>query len=150
MAETINLSNLKPPPGSRKKPKIVGRGDGSGHGTYSTRGVKGQRSRSGSKIHPWFEGGQMPLQRRIPKRGFRNIFRREFQVVNLQRLEEHSEVSEFTPEVMKKLRLVRSAEWPIKILAKGTVSRPITVKAHAFSGGAREIIEKNGGKVEIV
>ena len=126
---------LKPPVGSTKPRKRVGRGNGSGHGTYSGRG---------GKIPAWFEGGQMPLQRRVPKRGFTNPFRTVNQIVNLQQLESR-EGDEFTVARMVELGLVDPDGGPVKVLAKGTISRAMTVEADAFSAGAREAIETAGG-----
>ena len=146
----MDLSNLKYAAGSRKKRKKIGRGIGSGHGGTSTRGHKGQRSRSGSKVKAWFEGGQMPLQRRIPKRGFTNIFRVEYQPVNIssfERLEGHDVI---TPEILLELRLVRKKNVPVKILGDGEVGRAVEVHAHRFSKTAKDKIEKAGGKVVVL
>jgi len=141
----MDLSNLNYAPRSRKKPKRVGRGDASGHGGTSTRGHKGQRSRSGSRIRPGFEGGQMPLQRRIPKRGFHNIFRVEYQAVNLGSIQKLS-LDTVTPEVMAEKRLIRKRNLPVKILGTGEIDRAVEVHAHGFSQSAKEKIEKAGGK----
>ncbi len=141
---------LKPPKGAHKSSKRVGRGNGSGHGTFSGRGVKGQTARSGGKIPAWFEGGQMPLQRRIPKRGFNNTrFRVENQVVNLERIDALEDVDEFTVERMVELGLVDPDGGPVKVLAKGSISRAVTIEADKFSGAAREAIEAAGGTVSV-
>lgn len=141
----MKLFELRPPKGSRKKTKRVGRGIGSGHGKTSCRGHNGQKSRSGGGIPTWFEGGQMPLQRRLPKRGFTNIFRIRFNIVNLKDLERISGDSPITPEILRKNRLVRR-KGPIKILSVGDLARPVTIHAKKFSKSAVEKIEKAGGK----
>ncbi|MEK6613349.1 MAG: 50S ribosomal protein L15 [Candidatus Binatota bacterium] len=146
----MDLSNLKPAPGSKKKRKRVGRGDGSGHGKTSGRGHKGQGARSGGNTPPGFEGGQMPLQRRVPKRGFRNPFRKSAAVVNLGQLEIFASGSEVTPETLREHGLVRGKEERVKILGDGSLSKPLTVKAHGFSLKAKEKIEALGGKAELV
>lgn len=146
----MDLSSLKYAKGSHKKAKRIGRGIGSGHGGTSTRGHKGQYSRSGAKHKPWFEGGQMPLQRRIPKRGFTNIFKTVFQPVNLALLNRLTEVSQITPEVLRQHGLIRKRNVPVKILGNGELSRAFEVHAHGFSKGAQEKIEKAGGKAIII
>jgi large subunit ribosomal protein L15 len=129
----------------------VGRGNSSGHGTYSGRGLKGQKSRSGNKVRPGFEGGQLPLIKRLPrKRGFTNIFRTEYSIVNLGRLNIFAPGSEVTPEKLLSAGLVKSLRRPIKILANGEISQPITIKANKFSAAAKAKIEAAGGKVEEV
>ena len=145
----MKLGELKAAPGSRKKRKRIGCGVGSGHGKTSCRGHKGQRCRSGSKTPPWFEGGQMPLQRRLPKRGFVNIFRTDYSVVNLRDLARITDVNEIDPDLMVKLRLV-SKGMPVKILGNGEIERAITVRAHKVSSTAAAKIEKAGGRVEII
>ena len=145
----MNLSNLRAPRKATEKRKRVGRGMGSGMGKTSTRGHKGQRSRSGSRIMRGFEGGQMPLHRRLPKRGFTNIFKTEYEVVNLERLESLGE-SEITPELLRKSGVVRSKNTLVKVLGQGELTAAITVRAHKFSKSAQEKIEKAGGKVEVV
>ena len=145
----IDLGSLKPNPGSVKKRKRIGRGQGSGHGGTAGRGHKGQRSRSGSKRRPWFEGGQMPLQRRVPKRGFTNIFKKEFQIVNLRQLAE-MKAKEITPEVLYEAGKVDKRNVPVKVLGDGEVKTAVSVSAHAFSASAREKIEKAGGKVTVL
>ena len=145
----MNLSNLRAPRKATEKRKRVGRGMGSGMGKTSTRGHKGQRSRSGSRIMRGFEGGQMPLHRRLPKRGFTNIFKTEYEVVNLERLASLGE-SEITPELLRKVGVVSSRKSLVKVLGQGELSTAITVRAHKFSKSAQEKIEKAGGKVEVV
>ncbi len=146
------LSNLKPAPGSRKKEKRIGRGQGSGHGGTSTRGHKGQRSRSGESIKPWFEGGQMPLIRRIPKRGFRNPFKVEYQIVNLGRLQELvdkgkiSSDTKVTPELLYEIGAVSKKSLPVKILGDGELKVALEISAHAFSKSALQKIQAIGGK----
>ncbi|MDQ7054025.1 MAG: 50S ribosomal protein L15 [candidate division KSB1 bacterium] len=143
----MDLGNLTYAKGSRKKRKRVGRGEGSGHGGTACRGHKGQRSRSGGGVPPWFEGGQMPLQRRVPKRGFTNIFRKEYQIVNLEDLERKVTNTAVTPEILHQLRLIDKKDQPVKILGTGEITRPLEISAHAFSKSAIEKIEKAGGKV---
>ena len=145
----MNLSNLRKPRKATEKQKRVGRGMGSGMGKTSTRGHKGQRSRSGSRMMRGFEGGQMPLHRRLPKRGFTNIFRTEYEVVNLGRLADVGE-NEITPEVLRKAGVVSSRNAMVKILGTGEVSSAITVHAHKFSKSAQEKIVKAGGKIQVL
>src|ERR1019366_3509080 len=145
----MNLSNLRAPRKASENKKRVGRGMGSGMGKTSTRGHKGQRSRSGSRMMRGFEGGQMPLHRRLPKRGFTNIFRIEYEVVNLDRLASLGE-SEITPELLRKVGVVTSKKTLVKVLGQGELSKAITVHAHKFSKSAQEKIEKAGGKIEVV
>jgi large subunit ribosomal protein L15 len=151
--ELRNLSNLRAPKKANENKKRVGRGMGSGMGKTSTRGHKGQGSRSGSSLMRGFEGGQMPLHRRLPKRGFTNIFRVEYTVVGLDRLAElnsMSNVTEFTPEAMAEMGLHRRKNTPIKVLNNGEISVAITVHAHKFSKAAKEAIEKAGGKAIVI
>jgi large subunit ribosomal protein L15 len=143
-----NLSTLRPPKGATANKKRVGRGMGSGMGKTSARGHKGQRSRSGSRMMRGFEGGQMPLHRRLPKRGFTNIFRTEYQVVNLDRLVELGE-SNITPELLIKHGIVHKNDL-IKVLGDGELKSALTVRAHRFSKSAQEKIAKAGGKVELI
>jgi large subunit ribosomal protein L15 len=145
----MNLADLAPAPGSRKKRKRVGRGPGSGHGKTSCRGHKGQNSRSGGGVKPGFEGGQMPLQRRLPKRGFTNIFQKTFSIVNVGSLEKLNE-TDITPEVLIKEGLVRKIQDGVKILGNGELTKSVTVKAHAFSAAAKEKIEKAKGTAEVI
>ena len=141
----MDLGQLKNAEGSKKKSKRVGRGPGSGHGKTSCRGHKGQKARSGAKSRPWFEGGQMPLQRRIPKRGFTNIFRREYQVVNLTVFNKMKEKA-ISPELLFDARVIRKKNIPVKILGNGDLNKSVEIKAHAFSRSALEKIEAAGGK----
>ena len=145
----MNLSNLRAPKKANENKKRVGRGMGSGMGKTSTRGHKGQRSRSGSRSMRGFEGGQMPLHRRLPKRGFTNIFRVEYEVVNLGRLESMDE-AEITPESLRKAGIVSSKKTLVKVLGQGELSKALTVHAHKFSKSAQEKIEKAGGKIAIL
>ncbi len=145
----MKLSDLSPAPGSRKKRKRVGRGPGSGHGKTSCRGHKGQKARTGGGTKPGFEGGQMPLQRRLPKRGFTNIFQKQYAIVNLGTLDKLSETA-ITPDVLVKEGVVKRVRDGIKILGNGEITKPITVKAHAFSASAKEKIEKAQGSIEII
>src|SRR5450755_3396212 len=144
-----NLSNLRAPKKANTGRKRVGRGMGSGMGKTSTRGHKGQGSRSGSSLMRGFEGGQMPLHRRLPKRGFVNIFRTEYEVVNLDRLASLGE-SEITPEVLRKAGVVTSKKTLVKVLGQGELSKALTVHAHKFSKSAQEKIEKAGGTIKVV
>jgi large subunit ribosomal protein L15 len=148
------LSNLKYAEGSRKKRKRVGRGEGSGHGTQATRGMNGQRSRSGSKTRAWFEGGQMPLQRRIPKFGFTNIFKETYQVVNLnalQRIADENKIEKvLTIEELKNLGLISSIKKPVKILGKGELKAKINLEVNAISKSAKEKIETAGGSIKLI
>jgi large subunit ribosomal protein L15 len=146
----MRLDELKPASGSSKRRKRVGRGDGSGHGKTSGRGHKGQGARSGGNVQPGFEGGQMPLQRRLPKRGFHNPFRIEMSVVNLGQLESLPAGTEVTPETLSEQGLVTGKNRRIKILGDGTLSKALTVKAHGFSARAKEKIEAAGGKTELI
>jgi large subunit ribosomal protein L15 len=146
----MRVHDLKPAIGSTKKRKRVGRGDGSGHGKTSCRGHKGQGARSGGNVQPGFEGGQMPLQRRLPKRGFHNPFRAEVAVVNLQQLDAFPAGSEVTPEMLSQKGLVRAKVRFVKILGDGALSKSLIVKAHRFSTAAREKIEASGGKAEVI
>ena len=147
----MRQDELFPAPGSKKSRKRVGRGDGSGHGTYSGRGCKGQKSRAGYKMRPGFEGGQLPLIKRLPrKRGFTNIFRIEYNVVNISRLNMFESGSEIDPERLVAAGVVKSLRRPIKILGEGDINHPLVVKAHKFSTAAKVKIEAVGGKVEEV
>jgi len=145
----MNLSNLRAPRKANENKKRVGRGMGSGMGKTSTRGHKGQGSRSGSSLMRGFEGGQMPLHRRLPKRGFTNIFKTEYEVVNLERLAGIDE-KEITPDVLRKAGVVNSKNALVKVLGNGDLSKAVTVHAHKFSKSAQEKIEKAGGKVQVL
>jgi large subunit ribosomal protein L15 len=147
----VRQDELSPPPGAKKSRKRVGRGDGSGHGTYSGRGCKGQKSRSGYKMSRGFEGGQLPLIQRLPrKRGFVNIFGTEYSVVNIGQLNTFEAGSEVTPERLVAAGVVKSLRQPIKILAEGDINHPLVVKANKFSAAAKAKIEAAGGTVEEV
>ncbi len=147
----MRQDELVPAPRSKKSRKRVGRGDGSGYGTYSGRGCKGQKSRSGYSMRPGFEGGQLPLIKRLPKkRGFVNIFRIEYSVVNTGTLNMFESGSEVDPETLVKAGVIKSLRRPIKILADGDVNHPLVVKANKFSTAAKAKIEAAGGKVEEV
>ena len=149
------LSNLKYAEGSRKKKKRVGRGQGSGHGGTSTRGHKGQHSRSGAKFRAWFEGGQMPLQRRVPKFGFKNINRVEFTTINLddiQALIDSGKIKEMKidKEYLISNKLLKGKNMPLKVLGNGEITSKIEITANAFSKTAKEKIEKGGGKAVVI
>ena len=144
----MNLSNIHAPKKATEKRKRVGRGMGSGMGKTSTRGHKGQRSRSGSRMIRGFEGGQMPLHRRMPKRGFTNIFRKEYSIVSLERLAELGETT-INPEVLRKAGVIKTKH-PVKVLGDGELNVALNVSAHKFSKSAEEKITKAGGKVEVL
>src|ERR1700676_2763059 len=145
----MNLSNLKPPKGQKHKKQRVGQGMGSGRGKYSGRGAKGARSISGYSIMRGFEGGQMPLHRRLPKRGFNNIFRKEYAIINVGRLEQ-LEGDGFDPGRLLELGVIKKLGMGIKVLGSGELTRKITVKAHVFSKSALEKIQKAGGSGEVI
>ena len=147
---SISLNTLKPAPGANRKSKRVGRGIGSGHGKTATRGYKGQMSRSGTSVRPGFEGGQMPLYRRLPKRGFHNIFRTEYAVVNLDALAAFEAGAEVDPAALKARGIVKNAKDGIKVLGEGELKHALTVRAHKFSKSAAEKIEKAGGVAEVI
>jgi len=145
----MKLNELKPAAGATHKKKRLGRGPGSGHGKTSARGHGGQGSRSGSKSRAWFEGGQMPIQRRVPKRGFKNIFRVEYQIVNVGQLGNLPEgVEEVNPDVLFANGLVGKRNRPVKLLGEGTVERSFKIQVEKCSGKARELVEAAGGSVE--
>jgi large subunit ribosomal protein L15 len=146
----MELHTLSPKPGSRKDRKRVGRGPGSGNGKTAGRGHKGQLSRSGHTHRRNFEGGQMPLMRRLPKRGFTNIFRKEFVIVNVGQLERFPAGSEITPDVLLAEGVVSQLRDGVKVLGDGTLTRKLTVRAHKFSKKAQELIEAVGGSCEVV
>ena len=146
----MDLSNLKPAKGSVRRRKRIGRGQGSGHGGTSTRGHKGQQSRSGYSRKIGFEGGQMPLQRRLPKRGFTNIFKKEYALINLNVLSRFDPETILDLEALKKAGLVKRAKDRVKILGDGEISNPLVVKVNKVSKTARAKIEAAGGKVEIL
>jgi large subunit ribosomal protein L15 len=145
----MNLSQLKPPPGQKQKQQRIGHGMGSGRGKYSGRGAKGAKSVSGYSRMRGFEGGQMPLHRRLPKRGFTNIFRKEYAIVNLGKLEA-LEGASFDPGTLLELGVIRKLNHGLKILGFGDLKRAITVKAHVFSKSALEKIQAAGGVAEVI
>ena len=146
----MKLHELKPAEGSRKERKRLGRGIGSGQGKTAGKGHKGQNARSGGGVRLGFEGGQTPLFRRLPKRGFTNINRKEYAVVNLDALNRFEEGTEVTPELLIETGVVSNEKAGIKILAKGNVEKKLTVKAHKFSSAAKEAIEAAGGTTEVI
>ena len=146
----MRLGELAPPPGAKRNTKRLGRGSGSGQGMTAGKGTKGQKSRSGGGTPPWFEGGQMPLQRRIPKRGFTNIFRKEFSIINLGDLCKFPAGSEVGPLDFIGAGLIRKVRHGVKLLANGEISQPVTVRVHKASVSAIQKIEAAGGKVELI
>jgi len=146
----VRVEQLRPPEGKRRKGKRVGRGIGSGHGKTSCRGHKGQKARSGGPKGPGFEGGQMPLQRRLPKRGFRKRFKKEYAIINLKDISRFEGLEVLTPEVLFERGFIRDLKDGLKVLGEGKIERPITIKANAFSASARAKISAAGGKAEIV
>lgn len=146
----MKINELSPPEGSRRNKKRVGRGPGSGHGKTSCRGHKGQRSRSGGGPRPGFEGGQMPLQRRLPKRGFTNIFRKHYSIININDLNRFAPDTSLDIDVLKEAGLVKKVRDGVKLLGKGEISHPVVIKVHKVSRTAQEKIEAAGGKVEVI
>lgn len=146
----MELHNLEAPIGAKKKPKRVGRGPGSGHGKTSCRGHNGQRSRSGHSLKKGFEGGQMPLHRRLPKRGFINIFKEEYNIINVDALRIFKEGDVVNPQVLYQVGKIKSLDKQLKILGRGELKHALTVIAHKFSTSARSKIETAGGKVEVL
>jgi len=146
----MKLSTLKPAAGSRRPRKRVGRGPGSGTGKTSGRGEKGQKSRSGYSAKRGFEGGQMPLHRRVPKRGFTNIFRVEYRTVNIDRLNDLPAGSEVTPESLRRAGLLRKGSSPVKVLGNGELKVALTVRVHKFTESAAKKIAAAGGKAEVI
>lgn len=144
------LHELKPAGGARKTSRRVGRGPGSGSGKTAGRGHKGQKARAGASIRPGFEGGQMPLQRRVPKRGFHNQFRREYTEVNVSTLNRFAQDTVVTPELLREAGVVKQVHDGIKVLGRGELSVALTVRAHRFTEGARQKIQEAGGKVEVI
>ncbi|MFA5778704.1 MAG: 50S ribosomal protein L15 [Elusimicrobiota bacterium] len=153
----MKLSDLKPAVGSKHRRKIVGRGRGSGHGGSATRGMKGQNSRSGGGTRPGFEGGQMPLMRRIPKRGFTNIFKKEYEIVNIDTIEKVSEATKGSPvgasteinkKILKELGLI-DGKLPLKVLGEGEIKKPLKITADKFSKSAAEKISAAGGSANV-
>lgn len=145
----MKLSELRPAKGSHKKRKRIGRGIGSGHGKTSCSGHNGQNSRSGGGVPAWFEGGQMPIQRRLPKRGFTNIFRIYYNVINLKDLDKIKADGPITPEIMREKKIVRR-KGPVKVLGVGELTKPVAVHAKKFSKSAMKKIEEAGGKAVVV
>jgi large subunit ribosomal protein L15 len=146
----MKLHELKPAEGSRKTRNRVGRGTGSGNGKTSGRGHKGQNARSGGGVRPGFEGGQMPLYRRLPKRGFTNINRKEYAIVNVETLNRFEDGTEITPELLLENKVVSKLNDGVKVLGNGKLEKKLTVKAHKFSASAQEAIEAAGGNVEVI
>jgi large subunit ribosomal protein L15 len=146
----MKIEEFKPAEGSRKKSKRVGRGVGSGHGKTACKGHKGQKARSGGTVGLGFEGGQMPLQRRLPKRGFRNRFGVEFSIVNLDTINGLAGIEVITPELLREKKIVRDLKDGLKVLGNGKIERPVTVRATAFSASAAEKIAAAGGKAEVI
>lgn len=146
----MKLHELKPPAGASRRRKRVGRGTGSGHGKTSGRGEKGQKARSGAHIHPWFEGGQLPLHRRVPKRGFTNRFKKVYATVNLKDLERFEPGTKVTPGLLQERRLVKDLKAGLKVLSDGVLSKPLSVAAHKFSKRSMEKILASGGTVEVI
>ncbi|AST94062.1 50S ribosomal protein L15 [Sutcliffiella cohnii] len=146
----MKLHELKPAEGSRKERNRVGRGTGSGNGKTSGKGHKGQNARSGGGVRPGFEGGQTPLFQRLPKRGFTNINRKEFAIVNLEALNRFEEGTEVTPELLIETGVVSKLNAGLKVLGNGKIDKKLTVRAHKFSSSAKEAIEAAGGTVEVI
>ncbi|HET7057714.1 MAG TPA: 50S ribosomal protein L15 [Nitrospiraceae bacterium] len=146
----MKLSELAPAPGAHKRRKRIGRGPGSGHGKTATKGHKGLLARSGGGKRPGFEGGQMPLARRVPKYGFTNTFRISYVVINLKALANLGEVSDVTPQVLAEAGFIKKKRQRIKILGQGELSRPMVVQAHKFSKSAEEKIRAAGGRTEVI
>jgi len=146
----MRLNELYPAEGSKKRPKRVGRGMGSGMGKTSTRGHKGQKARSGGGVRPGFEGGQMPLIRRIPKRGFTNIFKKQYAILNVRDLNDFEEDTKITPELLVEVGLIKKIRDGVRILGDGELTAKIDVSAHYFSPAAKAKIEAAGGKAEVI
>jgi len=147
----MKLHELAPAEGAKKARKRVGRGNGSGHGTYSGRGSKGQKARSGGQVNPRFEGGQLPLMLRLPrKRGFTNIFKQRFHIVNLDSLDRFEAKSEITPQLLADAGLIRDTHLPVKLLGTGELAKPMTIRVHKWSQSAQLKVEAAGGALEKV
>lgn len=146
----LKLHELKSPSGANKRTKRIGRGIGSGHGKTSTKGHKGQKARSGGGVRLGFEGGQMPLQRRIPKRGFTNIFKTRYAIINVKDLNVFNDGTEVTPELLKECGIIKNMYDGIKILGDGVLERKLTLKVHKVSRQAAEKVTALGGKVEVI
>jgi len=146
----MKLNELRPPEGATKKKKRIGRGEGSGHGGTSTKGHKGLKARAGGTIQPGYEGGQMPIQRRLPKRGFKNPFHKEYEIVNLQDLARFPSGAVVDLAALRESGLVKKIRFGVKILGQGDLPHPLTVRAHHFSFAAKSKIEAAGGKAEVI
>jgi len=146
----IALNSLAPARGANRKNKRVGRGIGGGHGKTATRGYKGQKSRSGTSVRPGFEGGQMPLHRRLPKRGFTNVFRKEYAIINLEQLAVFEAGTEVNPQILKERGIVRNMKDGLKILGAGDLKQALRVSAHKFSKTAADKIQQAGGSAEVI
>jgi large subunit ribosomal protein L15 len=146
----LSINTLKPAKGANRKCKRVGRGMGSGHGKTSARGYNGQLSRAGARMRPGFEGGQMPLHRRLPKRGFTNIFRKEYLAVNLEKLAGFEAGAKVDPEILKSCGLIKNFHDGLKVLGVGELKHALHVRAHKFSKSAAEKIQKVGGTIEVI
>lgn len=146
----MRIEDIRPAEGSTKNRKRVGRGVGSGHGKTSCKGHKGQKARSGGPKGAGFEGGQMPLQRRVPKRGFTNIFKKEYAIVNLNTIDALKDDAVITSDLLIEKGIIKKAKDGLKVLAKGSIQRPVTIKANAFSASAATKIEAAGGKAEVI
>ena len=146
----MRIEDIRPAEGSTKNKKRVGRGVGSGHGKTSCKGHKGQKARSGGTKGAGFEGGQMPLQRRVPKRGFKNIFKKEYAIVNLDIINALKDDAVITPELLIEKGVIKKMKDGLKVLANGSIQRPVTIKANAFSTSAAAKIAAAGGKTEVI
>lgn len=146
----MKISDLAPYPGAKKKEKRIGRGPGSGHGKTSTKGHKGQAARSGGTKPPGFEGGQQPLIRRVPKRGFKNIFRKEYAVVNLSRLDQFAADTVINPEFLYQAGIIKKTSENVKVLGTGALTKPLVIAAHKFSEEALKKIQAAGGRAEVL
>jgi len=146
----MQIHQIRSPKGATRKRKVVGRGTGSGHGKTSGRGHKGQNARSGRGTRPGFEGGQSPLIKSIPKRGFTSPNKKMFQLVNLKSLSKFKEDTPITPEILKEKGLIRNASGLVKVLGDGQINKPLHIKAHSFSKSAEEKIKTSGGKIELI
>lgn len=146
----MRLHKLTPPQGAKKRVKRVGRGPGTGHGKTAGRGHKGQKARSGRKIHPWFEGGQLPLHRRVPKRGFWNPSKKIYAIVNLRDLDRFEAGTKVTPELLGEAGLVKGSLDGVKVLGEGEFTKPLHIVAHKFSRSAAKKIQEAGGTIEVI
>lgn len=146
----MRLNDLVAPKGANKEPKRVGRGAGSGHGKTSCRGHKGQKARAGKKLRPGFEGGQMPLTRRLPKKGFTKLFKIKYQIIKIEKLNRFKKDSTVTPQMLKAQGLIKNEKLPIKILSDGKISKALNIQTNAVSKQAKEKIEGAAGKIELI